>query len=256
MIRARIIIDQRDLTKKAVAESRKRLQAIATDIGDIAASQAKRRFDNAGDEELRWPDLWANDSPRVARSIAGFIGKESVAQLRVQKRVEVASRRKSLERAREKLAKAKTPEADKKARSSVKRARNRLRISREEGTLKNTSYRRGGEPLRDKGSLAASVSSRVTLTDKGATIGVGSPRPYARYHQDGFTTKGPNFIPLTLRAKNKAKGVKPEEVGLVPGVDYIMAWGGVTVPARPFVRFTAQDKAEILETLRIAGRRV
>lgn len=78
----------------------------------------------------------------------------------------------------------------------------------------------------------------------------------AFYQHTGFSTSGPNFIPLTLHARRiHRKGVDPRLEGLVLGEDYIMAWGGVTVPARPIFRFAPEDIEEIISSIRLALQR-
>jgi hypothetical protein len=59
---------------------------------------------------------------------------------------------------------------------------------------------------------------------------------YALYQDRGFSTSGPNYIPLTFKGKRKhGTGNNPNNEGLIRGKDYTMAWNGVTVPARPFL---------------------
>ena len=78
----------------------------------------------------------------------------------------------------------------------------------------------------------------------------------AVFHHNGFKTKGPNFIPLTLHARRThRKGNDPRLEGLVKDVDYIMAWKGVDVPARPIFRIAPEDRRQIIRTIQVALRR-
>ena len=108
------------------------------------------------------------------------------------------------------------------------------------------SYRSGGQPLLDtrqniynRLNASQEVEGRgVTVTVRSSLVGV--------FHHFGFKTKGPNFIPLSLRARRlHLKGNDPANEGLVRGVDYIMAWRGVTVPPRPIFRVAPEDMDEI-----------
>ena len=101
------------------------------------------------------------------------------------------------------------------------------------------SHRSGGQPLRDTGVLEASFAPPQTeVSERTATSTIASGVPYAAFHQTGFQTKGPNFIPLTLRARRLHRpGANPKDEGLALGVDYVMAWKGVSVPARPIVDY-------------------
>ncbi len=120
------------------------------------------------------------------------------------------------------------------------------------------SYRYGGAPLQDTGALAASFFIQSKKAgDKVSKSVIASSSFYAPYHQVGFSTKGPNFIPLTLKAKRlHVKGANPREEGLVQGVDYVIAKHGVTVPARPMIDYLdAQNQKEIFETINQALER-
>jgi len=101
------------------------------------------------------------------------------------------------------------------------------------------SFRAGGQALQDTGRLAASFflfESRVSRKELISTIA--SSAPYASAQQEGFKTKGPNYIPLTLKGRRMHRtGANPRQEGLVPGKDYVMAWKGVTVPARPMIDY-------------------
>lgn len=112
--------------------------------------------------------------------------------------------------------------------------------------------RSGGQPLRDTGALEASFFvEKVTTSGLEAESVIASGVPYAAFHQTGFQTSGPNYIPLTRRgARLHATGANPNAEGLVRGVDFIMAWKGVTVPARPMIDYEDPiNKKQIEETV-------
>lgn len=115
------------------------------------------------------------------------------------------------------------------------------------------SYRRGGQPLRDTGRLSSSLTSTISDTPRGVTLTLVSPLPYAQAHQEGFETSGPNFIPLTQKAKRRhRKGADPAEEGLVRGVDYVMAWNGVSVPQRKIYNMPSEDVEDLREAITTA----
>lgn len=107
------------------------------------------------------------------------------------------------------------------------------------------SYRNGGQPLKDTGRLERSIRCKVVNTPEGMrAIVLGEP--YGEPHERGFATKGPNFIPLTQKAKRAyAAGVAFVPGKLKQGKDYIMAWNGVKVPARPYMQPTREDMRTI-----------
>ena len=116
--------------------------------------------------------------------------------------------------------------------------------------MSGQSFRNGGQPLRDTGELMRSIGakveqagpSRLSVTMQGLIYGI--------YHEKGFSTDGPNFIPLTKKAKKThATGAGLDK--LSPGKDYLMAWGGVTVPARPFLVPTNTEFVSIGKTIKI-----
>ena len=114
------------------------------------------------------------------------------------------------------------------------------------------SYRFGGSPLQDTGLLAASWFNKdLEVTDTSVKSRVTSSQFYAVYHQHGFRTKGPNFIPLTLKARRGHQpGANPKTEGLAEGRDYVTAWKGVTVPARPMIDYADPvNKQEIRDTI-------
>jgi len=101
-------------------------------------------------------------------------------------------------------------------------------------------YRNGGKPLRDTGWLMNSQGAdgsvqgeSIVLTLKGAH--------YGAYQNAGFTTKGPNFIPLTRKAARAGSAGAAGAAGGFRGRDFIIARRGVTVPARNFIEPTSAD---------------
>jgi len=107
--------------------------------------------------------------------------------------------------------------------------------------VERKGFRTGGQPLRDTGKLAASLGARAEANGTNIRLTM-QGRKYGLYQDRGFTTKGPNYIPLTMRGRRgHGTGNNPNREGLEYGNDYIMAWGGVTVPARPFILPTRED---------------
>jgi len=152
------------------------------------------------------------------------------------------------------------------------------------------SYRSKGEtPLSDTGGagLEGSLTGKMEQTGPSeVTIRLVVPERfrYALYHQSGFSTKGPNFIPLTVKAKEAATLFKPlvtvlsaarkkvraasgtasfiaalreerraqeamESAGFIEGETYIMAWQGVTVPQRKIFNLPPENVEEIREAV-------
>jgi phage gpG-like protein len=113
-----------------------------------------------------------------------------------------------------------------------------------------TSYRAGGQPLRDTGDLYRSLGAGASATASQIKLTMQGNR-YGLYHDRGFTTKGPiHFIPLTKKGRRgHATGADPSSEGLVRGKDYLTIGSkkkpkGVTVPARPFI---LPLKADVLD---------
>lgn len=118
-------------------------------------------------------------------------------------------------------------------------------LVRQEGFRTATS----GQPLRDTGYLVGNLSAEGAKRGKGLSIVLRGPR-YGLYQDRGFSTKGPNYIPLTMKGRRgHSTGANPNAEGLVRGRDFKMAWKGVTVPSRPFLLPTRPD-------LRMLGRSV
>lgn len=119
------------------------------------------------------------------------------------------------------------------------------------------SYRAGGKPLRDKlnriyGGLRGDqqdIPGGVRLKLTGPLIAI--------YHQNGFKTAGPNYIPLSMRATRYKGALEAKADGLIAGkfveggaiepddADYVMAWRGVDVPQRKIVNFPPENIDEM-----------
>lgn len=114
------------------------------------------------------------------------------------------------------------------------------------------SYREGGQPLRDTGNLMRSLGARASVSGPSQLTITLRGLKYGIYHETGFETSGPNFIPLTKKGKRThATGANPSTEGLQRGKDFFMAWGGVTVPKRPFLVPTEQEWVDIMKTIRL-----
>ena len=123
--------------------------------------------------------------------------------------------------------------------------------------MEGSSYRDGGKPLRDTGNLQRSLSARAALSGPKRVSVTVSGALYGIFHELGFETSGPNFIPLTRKGKREhATGRNPNAEGLARGRDFIMAWGGVTVPKRPFLVPTGKEWSDIARTIRMGLARV
>jgi phage gpG-like protein len=109
-------------------------------------------------------------------------------------------------------------------------------------------YRSGGNPLQGEstGGLMSSLKARVTTSANKITMRLTDGVGYGVYHQKGFKTKGPNYIPITSRGKKRhQKGNDPTKEGLVKGKDYFIAWNGVTVPQRKIFNLPPEDVQEL-----------
>ncbi len=97
-------------------------------------------------------------------------------------------------------------------------------------------------------ALYKSISARVRMTGSGWQIVI-SGEDYGIYQDRGFSTTGPNFVPLTPTG---AKG------GGKRGKDYFIAKNGVTVPSRAFLDPTPDSVMDIakLITRDVAERHV
>lgn len=119
------------------------------------------------------------------------------------------------------------------------------------------SYRNGGQPLRDTGNLQRSITARAALVGPTRVEVTLAGALYGIFHELGFSTDGPNFIPLTRKGKREhATGRNPNAEGLTRGKDFVMAWKGVEVQKRPFLVPTNTEWAEIGRTIRLGLARV
>lgn len=107
--------------------------------------------------------------------------------------------------------------------------------------LEYEGYRTGGQPLRDTGKLAGSLSARGAYSGGKIRLTM-SGRKYGLYQDRGFKTNGPNYIPISMKGKRRhATGANPHSEGLKRGRDFVMRWKGVRVPARPFILPSRED---------------
>lgn len=215
-------------------------------VGAVVVGQIVDRFQNSGDEEGTWPDLWVNDPDKLAnrtRFKADVDGRKREVELAEKHAKRVAGMV-----ARGTLTGPRATNLTKRAKRRVKMAKDHARnLPGRYGV--NPTFRGGdgtreaGKPLLDTGQLRNSIRYEVIETPRGAIARTGSPEKRLLWHQFGFKTKGPNYIPITREAR---KGWRPD---LVPDMDYIIARNGVTVPPRPTIRFTVRDVQDIQETV-------
>jgi len=203
--------------------------------GALIVKISKDRIQNEGDEEKQWPPMWADDDSAVRGAIEKTTGKDEQQSAKVILKKKKINAKKNLDRTREKIRSGAIPAE--KARKRIRRARNRFKATSRVEASGNTSYRKGGQQLRDTGKLFASLADAHDSEGDGVRIEL-TGLFYGAFMQEGFETDGPNFIPLTKKASQKEAGAKPEDVGLVPGIDYVMAWQGVEVPQRDIFRLT------------------
>jgi phage gpG-like protein len=150
------------------------------------------------------------------------------------------------------------------------------------------SYRSGGQPLKDIGELYNGLSAEKEVGHDSIKLRLVSPHAYAKAHQEGFSTKGPNFIPLTRKAvrnysifrrlmrarsfvtkeyrrlrkagrsgrltmhlirRQRELDRQLEAAGFIEGETYIMAWQGVTVPARPIFNMPPENVEELVDEI-------
>lgn len=84
-------------------------------------------------------------------------------------------------------------------------------------------------------ALYKSITARVRKTGSGWQIVI-SGEEYGIYQDRGFSTSGPNFVPLTPQGM-KRKGKR--------GKDFFIAKNGVTVPSRAFLEPTRESTVAI-----------
>lgn len=202
------------------------LRRATPDIRTLQLEQISNAFRNSGQPSAKWKPLWADT----------FQGK-------VPEKREAA------------LAKATNSYA--KARASGGNTDNALTrvLKAKAKATPAESYRKGGKPLNNFGHLKDSFFTKYAFVFENegtAIIVVASPLLYAAWQHTGFKTKGPNFIPLTRKAMLRhVLHANPKGEGLEQGVDYIMAWKGVNVPARPIIDYSDPvNKAQIGDVIR------
>jgi phage gpG-like protein len=111
--------------------------------------------------------------------------------------------------------------------------------------VRSPSYRNGGQPLRNTGKMERSLNAKGSSSGSGMTITLRGVK-YALFQDRGFTTSKPNYIPISPKGvRGHGTGMNPRKEGLRKGKDYMMAWGGVTVPARPFLLPTKREIQDI-----------
>ena len=84
--------------------------------------------------------------------------------------------------------------------------------------------------LKKTKALYKSINARLVRAGHERVNIVVSGEFYGVYQDKGFTTTGPNYIPLTNRKINKQSGR-----------DYFIAKNGVTVPSRAWIDLTPSD---------------
>lgn len=115
---------------------------------------------------------------------------------------------------------------------------------RTEYMIETPGYRNGGQPLRDTGRLAGSVNARGDRQPNGIRLVLRGLK-YGLFQDMGFQTAGPNYIPLTKKGARYDSGKKARAAGMVSGQDFTGSKKGVTVPARPFLLPTRNDRRDI-----------
>lgn len=244
----KITLNRQLIARNAMASARKVLERKADAIGAEAVRQAKRRFTSGGDEEGKWPSLWASNDPAVRQTIEGQTRPGDVG---AELKEGVREAKAATNRLRDRIRKGDVP--SERVRSRLRAAKAKERAARDVYNSGNPSYRRGGQPMLDTGKARASMTYRVVRNVRGVGVQVGSPLPYLRYHQTGFSTTAIHFIPLSIKAKKThRKGANPEKEGLIRGVDYLLL-RGVDIPARPIVRFTKANKEAFAQVLARKG---
>lgn len=102
-------------------------------------------------------------------------------------------------------------------------------------------YRKGGMPLKDTGDLYRSLTAETTATTSGIRMTL-QGSILSVFHQHGFKTSGPNFIPFTRGAvRRDPKAMKRGE--------YALARKGVTVPARPIFAMPQTARREVARAI-------
>jgi len=122
--------------------------------------------------------------------------------------------------------------------------------------------RRGGKPLMDTGRLRDSIGHLVRSLGRAVQVAVGTYLIYARIHHYGGVIRPVRarmlFIPLTAKGRRigprplgerstrmvDAKGREKFKPLLKRGVDFVLKLS-VRIPARPYLRMSADDKEAI-----------
>ena len=212
---------------------------LANGIAAVAVAQIELvndAFRNTGQPGEPWAPLWADSFvPKVAQS----------------KNEAVARAAERLSKAKERLKKARNIS---KAAESVARAQVALTKAQDKATP-GKPFRAGGKRL--SGTTSGAKSFHIVKQGLESGIGVSviaSSAFFHKWHQTGFKTKGPNFIPLTKKAQRlHVKGANPKEEGLEDGVDYIIAWKGVTVPASVMIDYSNTVNKTVITDAARAG---
>jgi hypothetical protein len=200
------------------------LRKATADIRAMQLEQIASAFKNGGQPSAKWKPLWADTF------------KGNIAQKHLQ---ELGEAHTGLFKSINAFKKA----SNKKALSAIRRiGKSEKRLAQSSAlAVAAESYRKGGKPLRDIGFLMTSFFTKYAFVfeaEGAAIIVVASNAIYAGWQHSGFKTKGPNFIPLTRKARrHHVLHHNPTAEGLEQGVDYIMAWKGVDVPARPIIDY-------------------
>lgn len=214
------------------------LRRAADELRVVQKEQVASAFRNSGQPGEKWKPLWADKFVgNVSVKTLGKLGKAHGRLVRLLNRDTFTPSQITA------VIKAKSKVDDLKAKAT-----------------RATSYRKGGKPLQDTGRLAASFFTKyhfVFESEGVALIVLASSDFTAQWHQRGFSTRGPNFIPLTMKAKREhVRGANPKHEGLELGVDYIMAWKGVKIPARPMIDYAdPANKKQITDTINAAMKR-
>ena len=215
------------------------LRKATADLRALQLEQIAAAFKHGGQPSAKWKPLWADTfKGAIAEKHLLAQGKAAMGIAKAAMGIAKAGTAKQFDAAIKKIGL--HEEKFKKASA--------LAVSAE-------SYRKGGKPLRDIGFLAESFFTKYAFVfeAKGAAlIVVASAAPYAAWQHSGFKTKGPNFIPLTRKAqRHHVLHQNPTTEGLEQGVDYIMAWKGVDVPARPIIDYADPvNKKQIGDVIR------
>lgn len=237
-VRIRLKINPEELADASIEATRRMLAPRAELVGIEVKGQTQQRFTDGGDSEVRWPDLWVNNQAAVesvtkgrqtlpARTVIADKAKASLARI---DRLEALGKITATTAAR---------------RRSVTQARwRRARGLPQGGTADIFRGGEGSQPLLDTGALRGSITFGVEEADRGWRVEIGSPLDYAGCQQRGFTTPPgvKSYVPLTKAAQGGWRKA------LIPGYDYVIMQN-VTVPPRPFLRFTDRDRREIIEVL-------